>query len=79
MSWYIFTPGVIIPEDPSDHNQYTLIGSTPPTCASQKQKICAIVASDFNGQPIFTTPLLREIIRVQHYQAESGIVMLRPA
>ncbi|MFD2904869.1 hypothetical protein [Sphingobacterium anhuiense] len=79
MPWYSFTPGAASPQDPSEPNQYTLVGSNPPSCASPKIKVCAIQASDNSGHPIFTTNLYREIIRAQHNQLESTNVLLRPA
>lgn len=79
MPWYVFTPPIMGTPDPSEPNQYTLFGSTPPSCPNPNEEICAIQASDSSGRPIFTTNLYREIIRAQHNLTESTNVLLRPA
>ncbi|MFD2904871.1 hypothetical protein [Sphingobacterium anhuiense] len=77
MPWYQFIPPGIGTEDPSDPNQYTLVGMSPPTCLGGC-KVCAIQAMDNMGKPIFTIPLYREIIRAQHNGTASANVLLKP-
>ncbi|MDH5825829.1 hypothetical protein [Sphingobacterium faecium] len=77
MPWYSFTPGAATPQDPSDPNQYTLFGMTPPPCPGGC-KICAIQAMDNMGKPIITLALLREIIRALHNCTASTNVLLCP-
>lgn len=62
MAWYKFTPPAMGVEDPSDPNQYTLVGTTPPSCPGGC-KVCAIQATDNMGVPTMTIALYREIIR----------------
>ncbi|MDH5825828.1 hypothetical protein [Sphingobacterium faecium] len=77
MPWYSFTPGAATPQDPSDPNQYTLVGMSPPPCLGGC-KVCAIQAMDNMGKPIFTIPLYREIIRGQHNGTASVNVLFKP-
>lgn len=74
MAWYTFVPGT--PPDPSDPNQYTNIGSTPPSCPFNV-KVCAIQAMDDGGLPIITTSILRELVRALQNGTESTNVLLK--
>ncbi|MGA6118309.1 hypothetical protein [Sphingobacterium anhuiense] len=76
MPWYTFTP-LGMPRNPSDPNQYTLIGA-PPSCPNPNNYICSIQAMDNSGQPIITLPLLCEIAIALENRMESTNVLLKP-
>ncbi|MEN5232880.1 hypothetical protein [Sphingobacterium faecium] len=78
MPWYSFTPVSIATGDPSDPNQYTLIGSIPPSCPSPNSNLCAIQASDNLGLPILTLPLLIEMANALENVTETSNVLLKP-
>ncbi len=78
MPWYQFTPPALFPQDVSNPNQYTLVGSTPPSCPSPKQQLCAIQANDNLTKPILTDALIIEIANALQRQTESTNVLLRP-
>ncbi|MNX98108.1 hypothetical protein D3C86_1305030 [compost metagenome] len=78
MPWYSFTPIGSAPYNTTNPNNYTLVGSTPPTCPNPNNFICAIQANDNLGKPIFTTPLLEEMVTSLNNRIESTNVLLRP-
>ncbi|UZJ63256.1 hypothetical protein OKW96_12080 [Sphingobacterium sp. KU25419] len=77
MPWYSFTPGGGFP-DLFNPNNYTPVGSTPPSCPNLKRNLCAIQASDNTGSPIFTSSLMQEIGNAVLSKTESRNVLLRP-
>lgn len=78
MPWYSFTPASIPTSDPSNPNQYILIGSTPPICGGPKNNICAIQATDNSGQPVITNSLKIEMANALENNIESANVLLKP-
>jgi len=75
MPWYVFNAGGT---DISDPNQYTLIGSTPPSCTSPKNYLCAIQTSDNMGSPNLNfLSLFFEIANALNNKMDSINVKLR--
>ena len=78
MPWYQFTPIGIAPYDPNTPNNYTLVGSTPPSCPNPNNFLCAIQANDNFGKPIITCALLAQIDLALANRTETTNVLLRP-
>lgn len=78
MPWYSFTPIGSAPFDAGDPNNYTLVGTNPPTCPSPKLHLCAIQANDNLTKPILTTSLGFEIANALNNNTETTNVLLRP-
>jgi len=78
MPWYEFTPAGGPPHAICDHNSYTYVGMTPPTCPTPKKSLCAIQANDSGGQPIMTYALVCEIGSALQNRMDSTNVMLKP-
>lgn len=78
MPWYQFTPIGAAPYDPSNPNNYTLVGSTPPSCPSPNNFLCAIQANDNSGKPIITCIILAAIAFALVNRIETTIIILRP-
>lgn len=76
MPWYQYTPFGF--GDVCNPNNYTLVGSTPPSCPNPNNFLCAIQASDNNQKPIITCPLICEIANALNTRTESTNVLLRP-
>ncbi|AIM38128.1 hypothetical protein KO02_16675 [Sphingobacterium sp. ML3W] len=76
MPWYSFTP--IGTPDVSNPNHYTLVGSTPPSCPTPNEQLCAIQASDNMSKPILTDSLIAEIGNTVNNKIESTNVLLKP-
>lgn len=79
MPWYSFTPIDSYPYNTGDPNNYTLVGTNPPTCPSPKIKLCAIQAADNQTKPIFTQALALEMATALNNSIESTNVLLRPS
>ncbi|MGJ1322847.1 hypothetical protein ACR780_09170 [Sphingobacterium faecium] len=76
MPWYSYNPGA---QDVSNPNNYTLVGSTPPSCPNPNNFLCAIQAADNGGFPIlFLIWLIIEIANAINNRTESTNVRLRP-
>lgn len=77
MPWYEYTP---VPATPSvgDSNNYTLIGSTPPSCPNPNNFFCAIQANDNMSKPILTLALITEIANAVNSRTETTNVLLKP-
>jgi hypothetical protein len=73
MPWYKYNGG-----DPGNPNNFDLIGSTPPSCPSPNNRLCAIQASDNMGQPIITAALVAEIASAVNNRMETTNVLLCP-
>ncbi|SKC06549.1 hypothetical protein SAMN05660841_03971 [Sphingobacterium nematocida] len=72
MAWFNYTGS-----DPSNPNHYTL-ATTPPSCGTTEQRICAINATN-NGsdKPILDASLLSEMVRALEFQANEPNVQLK--
>lgn len=79
MPWYSFTPTGSAPFNVGDPNNYTLVGSTPPSCPNPNLHLCAIQANDNLGKPLLTDiNLAFEIATAINSNIESVNVLLRP-
>ncbi|UZJ63249.1 hypothetical protein OKW96_12045 [Sphingobacterium sp. KU25419] len=77
MPWYQFTPPGL-PKDPSDPNQYTLVGNTPAACPGINLRLCSIQANDNMGHPIITVALISEIALALENKTTTVNVFLKP-
>ncbi|MEN5232879.1 hypothetical protein [Sphingobacterium faecium] len=77
MPWYRFTPGGFF-RDISNPNNYTLVGSTPPSCPFPKDSTCALQALDNAGKPIITRGTVIDILIALSTGSESVTVKLKP-
>ncbi|MGJ1322844.1 hypothetical protein ACR780_09155 [Sphingobacterium faecium] len=76
MPWYSYIAGR---QDSGNPNNYTYVGSTPPSCPSNKLYLCAIQAQDNLGAPDLTNiNLFIEIANAINNRVESTNVKLRP-
>ena len=78
MPWYSFTPLGLAPYNTGDPNNYTLVGSTPPSCPAPNNFLCAIQANDNLGKPIFTQALALEMASAINNRIDTVNVQLRP-
>ncbi|ERJ61224.1 hypothetical protein [Sphingobacterium paucimobilis] len=73
MAWFNLKPS----GDPSVPADYTL-ATTPPSCGSTEEKICAINATNNgSGQPILDAPLLLQMVRALQFEANEADVQLK--
>ncbi|WP_400261338.1 hypothetical protein ACFX5U_15600 [Sphingobacterium sp. SG20118] len=77
MPWYQFTP-LGLPRDPTDPNQYTLVGSVPSSCPGSNDILCSIQANDNMGHPIITVALISEMVRALENKTTTVNVFLKP-
>ncbi|MNL47468.1 hypothetical protein D3C87_1702590 [compost metagenome] len=73
MPWYKYNGGGI-----GNPNNFTLFGSTPPSCPDPNNRLCAIQAADNMGHPIITTALVLEISNAVNNRIETTNVLLCP-
>ncbi|QQD16044.1 hypothetical protein [Sphingobacterium sp. UDSM-2020] len=74
MPWYQYTPFGF--GDVCNPNNYTLVGSTPPSCIGFDQ-LCAIQAPDIGGIPFITQLLQCEIANALSNHFSSANVILK--
>lgn len=72
MPWYTYNSG-----DIGNSNNYTNVGSTPPSCPNNNNFLCAIQASDNMSKPILTLALITEIANAVNSRTENTNVLLR--
>ncbi|MEI2273054.1 hypothetical protein OHD16_12965 [Sphingobacterium sp. ML3W] len=72
MSWFSFTGS-----DPSQPSHYTLVGDTPPSCATPTEQMCALQAANSAGSPVITDALKNEIINSLQNQVNGTNVRLK--
>ena len=78
MPWYRFTPGGFFFRDISNSNNYTLVGTTPPSCPNPNRSTCALQALDNGGKPIITRGTIVDIGWALLWDSESTTVLLKP-
>lgn len=73
MAWFSFTG-----TNPSNPAHYSAPSSTPPSCTSPTEQMCALQAND-NGsnQPVITDALKNEIINSLQNQVDGANVRLK--
>ncbi|WP_282638700.1 hypothetical protein [Sphingobacterium thalpophilum] len=73
MAWFSFTG-----TNPSNPAHYSAPSSTPPSCTSPTEQMCALQAND-NGsnQPVITDALKNEIINSLQNQVDGPNVRLK--
>ncbi|OOG15737.1 hypothetical protein BWD42_23950 [Sphingobacterium sp. CZ-UAM] len=73
MAWFSFTG-----TNPSNPTHYSAPSSTPPSCTSPTEQMCALQAND-NGsnQPVITDALKNEIINSLQNQVDGPNVRLK--
>ena len=72
MAWFSYTG-----TDPSNPAHYSAPSSTPPSCTSPTQQMCALQADDDGGEPIITDTLKDEIINSLQNQVNGPNVKLK--
>lgn len=70
--WFPFTG-----TDPSNPAHYAAPVSTPPSCTSPTEQMCALQADDNGGQPNITNALKNEIINSLQNQVNGANVRLK--
>lgn len=77
MPWYQFNGSTV--DNIGDPNQYSLVGSEPPSCPNPNDFLCAIQATDNNSKPTLTDiNLIIEIANALQRRTESTNVLLKP-
>lgn len=74
MPWYLYTPSRR--SNPTNPNNWTLVGSVPPSSPGPNYYLSALQASDNLGHPIITRALQGEIAQALQNRRDTTNVLL---